>query len=248
MLLAASVAGTARAELLERGDLFVTFKGGIDPTALPRRRLAPIAVSVAGTVKTLSGQRPPALRQIRIELNRGGVLDSRGLAVCHYRDLVAASPSQAMAACGAARVGAGAYRAETAFPEQATFPSIGRIIAFNAVVNGRRAILAHIYGGSPVPITRIIIFHIRHGHGTFSTILTGNLSDSLNHYGYVTGIYLKLFRRYSFHGRSRSYISAACTAPAGTDIASFPFARAAMHFADGRHLASTLTRSCRVSG
>ena len=96
-LLAVSVP-VAHAELTERGDLFVRFKGGIAPNALPRTQLAPIAVSVAGTVKTLSGERPPPLRQIRIELNRGGRLDPRGLPVCRYDQLVAASPRQALAA------------------------------------------------------------------------------------------------------------------------------------------------------
>jgi hypothetical protein len=246
-LLALRMAPLAHAELTERGDLFVTFKGGIDPNALPRTHLAPIAVSVAGTVKTLSGERPPALRKIRIELNQGGVLDSRGLPDCHYRDLRAASPKQVMGVCGEALVGGGAYRARTAFPEQATFPSKGRILAFNGVYEGREAILAHIYGGNPVPITRIIIFHIDRTAGTFGTSLTGKLPDSLNHYGYLTGIYLKLFRRYVYQGESRSYISATCAAPAGFGIATFPFARASMKFADGRRLSSTLTRSCRVS-
>jgi hypothetical protein len=248
VLATAGVAPAAHAELSERGDLFVRFKGGIDPNALPRTKLAPIAVSVAGTVKTLSGQRPPALRQIRIELNRGGVLDSRGLPACHYRDLVASSPDQVMDVCGGALVGDGAYRARTAFPEQETFPSEGKILAFNGIYEGHEAILAHIYGGNPVPITRIIVFHIRRTAGTFGTILTGRLPDSLNHYGYVVGIYLKLFRRYAFHGEQRSYISAACDAPAGFPGATFPFARASMKFADGRRLSSTLTRSCKVSG
>ncbi len=246
-LIVATLASVVHAELTERGDLFVRFKGGIDPNALPRTHLAPIAVSVAGTVKTLSGQRPPALRMIRIELNRGGVLDSRGLPDCHYRNLVATSPAQVMDACGGALVGNGAYRARTAFPEQETFPSEGKILAFNGRYEGHEAILAHIYGGNPVPITRIIVFRIHRTAGTFGTILTGNLPDSLNHYGYVVGIYLKLFRRYAFHGERRSYISAACAAPAGFGIATFPFARASMKFADGRRLSSTLTRSCRVS-
>jgi hypothetical protein len=238
----------AHAELIERGDLFVRFQGGITPNALPRTELAPIAVSVAGTVKTLSGERPPALRQIRIELNRGGVLDSRGLPSCHYGQLVAASPQQVMEACEDALVGRGAYSADTAFPEQETFPSQGHILAFNGRYQGHAGILAHVYGGEPVPISRIIVFRINRTGGTFGTVLTGNLSDAVNHYGYVTGIYLRLFRRYVFHGEQRSYISAACAAPAGFGIATFPFARASMKFADGRRLSSTLTRSCRVSG
>ena len=241
-------AAPAPAELTERGDLFVRFQGGIDPNALPRTQLAPIAVSVAGTVKTLSGKRPPSLRRIRIELNKGGVLDSRGLPFCHYRDLRAVSPRQAIATCGDARVGGGAYRARTAFPEQETFPSSGHILAFNGRLKGHKVILAHIYGGKPVPITRLVVFHIRRGRGTFGTVLTGYLPESLNHYGYVVGIALNLFRTYTWRGRERSYISAACAAPPGFGIAAFPFARASMRFQDGRHLSSVLTRSCRVSG
>lgn len=238
----------AHAELTERGDLFVRFKGGIVPNALPRTKLAPIAVSVAGTVKTLSGERPPALRQIRIELNRGGQLDPHGLPTCRYRELVAASPEQVLAACRDALVGEGFYEAKTAFPEQTAFPSHGHILAFNAVYEGHSAILAHVYGGDPLPITRIIVFRIHRTGGTFGTVITGGLPDAVNHYGYVSGIYLRLFRRFGFHGSQRSYLSAACAAPSGFPRAVFPFARASMSFADGRTLSSTLTRSCRVSG
>jgi hypothetical protein len=252
MLVAASLAllivPLARAELTERGDLFVRFQGGIAPNALPRTELAPIAVSVAGTVTTLSGERPPPLRQIRIELNRGGHLDPHGLPTCPYRALVAASPNQVMEACGDALVGEGVYAARTAFPEQAAFHSQGHILAFNAVYEGHSAILAHVYGGDPVPITRIIVFRIHRSGGTFGTVITGALPDAVNHYGYVAGISLRLFRRFDFHGSQRSYLSAACAAPPGFGRAVFPFARASMNFADGRTLSSTLTRSCRVSG
>lgn len=252
MLVAAALLGLivplAQAELSERGDLFVHFKGGIAPTALPRTKPAPIAVSVAGAVKTLSGERPPALRRIRIELNRGGRLNADGLPRCRYEQLVAATPTQVLDACGDALVGKGSYDAKTAFPEQETFPSEGDILAFNAVYEGHSAILAHIYGHEPVPISRIVVFHIRHTSGTFGTVLTGNLPDAVNHYGYVIGISLRLFRRFEFHGEQRSYLSAACAAPAGFPSAVFPFARASMSFADGRTLSSTLTRSCRVSG
>jgi len=45
--------------------------------------------------------------------------------------------------------------------------------------------------------------------------------------------------------RQRSYPSAA---PSGFTVATFPFAGSSMTFADGRTLASTLTRNCKVSG
>lgn len=242
-----ATATTADAELTERGDLFVRFNGGIAPNALPRERLAPIAIRVEGTVKTLSGEDPPALRRIRIELNRSGRLDSRGLPACGYRQIVAASSRQALAACGASLVGDGAYRSQTAFPEQATFPAQGHILAFNAVYRDQEAILAHVYGIDPLPITRIIVFHIRRIRGTYGTVLTGALPAADNRYGYLESISLSLHRRYDYRGRSRSYLSAACAAPPGFFGAVFPFARASMAFADDRTLSSTLTRSCKVS-
>jgi hypothetical protein len=241
-------APAAHAELTQRGDLFVRFKGGIDPTALPRTRQAPITVSVGGTVKTLSGERPPALRKIVIELNREGELNSYGLPVCRYSQLIAVTPPRALESCGPALVGEGEYVGKSAFPEQATFPSQGHILAFNGVYHGREVILAHVYGTDPVPITRIIVFYIRRIGGTYGTVITGSLPDAVNHYGYVQGLSLRLHRTYTFRGRRRSYMSAACAAPSGFTAAAFPFARASMTFADERTLSTTLTRSCKVSG
>jgi hypothetical protein len=246
-LVAVGLAPLAHAELTERGDLFVRFQGGINPTSLPRTQLAPITVSVAGTVKSLSGERPPALRKIRIELNKGGRLDSSGLPICHYGQLVAVVTERALEACGDAFVGDGAYIGQTAFPEQSTFPSQGRIVAFNGTYHGREVILAHIYGTDPVPITRIIVFYIHRSPGTFGTVITGAMPDAVNHYGYVERLALRLHRNYTYRGQRRSYLSAACAAPSGFTAAAFPFARASMTFADDRTISSTLTRSCRVS-
>ncbi len=243
-----SIASGAGAELTAQGDLFVRFQGGINPAALPRAQRAPITVSVTGRVKTLSGERPPALREIEIELNRGGELNSNGLPVCRYGQLVAVAPSRAMEKCGDAVVGDGAYIGKTAFPEQATFPAQGQILAFNGVYRGREVILAHVYGASPVPITRIIVFYIHRSSGTYGTVIKGSLPDAVNHYGYVEEIALRLHRNYTYRGQQRSYLSAACDAPSGFTVATFPFARASMTFADDRTLSSTLTRSCRVSG
>lgn len=247
-LLALAVFATAaRAELTARGNLFARFSGGITPTALPRMQRIPIAVSVAGTVKTFTGERPPALRQVRIELNRGGRLDPDALPACHYRQLADASPGRALASCGDSLVGGGFYSAMVAFPEQGSVPLEGRILAFNAVYEGHHAILAHVYGGEPAPIAHLIVFRIRHQSGTFGTVLTGDLPPSINNDGYVTGISLRFFRHFAYRGSRRTYISASCAAPRGFSVGVFPFARASMSFEDGRTLSSVLTRTCRVS-
>lgn len=244
----ATFASLVQAELTARGDLFVRFSGGITPNALPRHSRAPISVNIVGMVRTLSGERPPALRGISIAINQGGQIDSHGLPVCSRGLIEPSSSAEALARCGPALVGRGSYDADVAFPEQSSFPSHGRILAFNARLNGKRAILAHVYGAEPVPITRIIVFSIHESGGTFGTVLEGHLPATLNRWGYLKRISLSLHRNYTYRGQQRSYLSAACAAPAGFPGATFPFALASMAFADGRTLSSTLTRSCKVRG
>ncbi len=244
----ALTAALADAELTARGDLFVKFSGGIAPDALPRDVRAPISVSVTGTVRTLSGAQPPALRGVSIAINQGGRLDTHGLPVCHRAQIEPSSTREALARCGPALVGSGSFSADVAFPEQSAFPSHGHILAFNAIVGGSRAILAHVYGAAPAPITRIIVFNIRETGGTYGTVLTGSLPASLNRYGYLKRISLSLHRNFTYKGQRRSYLTASCDAPAGFPGATFPFAHASMTFADGRTLSSTLTRSCKVRG
>jgi hypothetical protein len=241
------LAAVADAELVERGNLFVKFDGGIDPTALPRTVRAPIGVRVDGTVRVLSGERPPALRHISIAINRGGVIDTRGLPTCRRSQIEPATTQQALEACRPALVGEGRYVGALALPEQDRFPLQGRVLAFNAVVDGKRAILAHVYGGDPVPNSRIIVFHIHQAHGgTFGTTLSAALPARLNRSGYLKKISLNLRRIFVYRGQKHSYLSAACSAPAGFTSATFPFSKVSMTFADGRQLSSTLIRTCQV--
>lgn len=239
-------AAVADAELVARGNLFVKFDGGIAPTALPRTARAPISVRVDGTVRVLSGERPPALRHISIAINRGGVVDTRGLATCRRSQIEPASSQQALQACRPALVGEGRYVGALALPEQGRFPLQGRVLAFNAVVDGQRAILAHVYGGDPVPNSRIIVFHIHQAHGTFGTTLSAALPARLNRSGYLKKISLTLRRTFVYRGRKHSYLSAACSAPPGFTSATFPFSKVSMTFADGRKLSSVLIRTCQV--
>jgi len=249
LLVAAAVlllASLAHAELVERGNLFVKFEGGIAPTKLPRQANAPISVRVDGTVRTLSGERPPALRFISIAINRGGRIETKGLPTCRRSSIEAASSAQALATCRGALVGKGRYVAGVAFPEQDAFPLQGRILAFNAVVDGERAILAHVFGAHPFPNSRTFVFHIRKSQGTFGTVLTAALPAALNRNGYLKRIVLNLRRTYVYGGRKHSYLSASCGAPPGFTVGIFPFVRVGMTFSDSRKLASTLIRTCTV--
>jgi len=242
-------AAVARAELSANGNLFVTFKGGITPGALPREKRAPIAVWISGKVRTLSGEHPPAIRDITIALNRAGRLDTRGLPVCPQGQLEAATRSAALEACGDALVGSGAYRARSTFPEQARSPTFGRILAFNSRSGRHSTILAHVYGEDPAPSAEVIVFKIsRRAKGPYRTVLAGHAPEGLTRWGYLKRISLRLHRIYRFRGRRHSYLSAPCRAPRGLKEASFKFAFASMTFVDGRELSSHLTRTCRARG
>ena len=127
-------ASLAQAELTARGDLFVKFSGGIAPTRCRGTRGRRSRFSVAGTVRTLSGERPPALREITIAINRGGQLDAHGLPVCRQRpDRTLLRPRKPSPAAARRWSAAAATPPTSAFPEQSAFPSHGRILAFNAV-------------------------------------------------------------------------------------------------------------------
>lgn len=241
-----AAASLARAELTASGNLFITFDGGITPEALPRDERAPIGVWISGQVRTLSGEKPPSLREVTIGLNRDGLLDTRGLPVCARQQIDLASSEEALDACGDALVGSGHYRARTTFPEQAQSPSHGKILAFNGVIGGKPVILGHVYGSDPAPSTGIIVFKITHPSGTFGTVLSGTLPETLTRWGYLKRISLELRRTFTFKGERRSYLSAPCRAPGDLNQASFKFAYASLLFDDGRELSSKLTRSCRV--
>lgn len=247
LTLLAMLAMPASAELTQHGNLFIRFDGGIAPQALPRNEPAPISVRIEGTVRTLSGKHPPALREIEVAINRGGKVNATGLPICRRTRLETATPSEALAACGPSLVGSGGIVARTSLPNQAPTTVRAEILLFNASDRGRTAVLAHVYETQPVPLARVMTFQIkRRAHGTFGTVITGRLPTSLNRNGYIKSIFLQLERRYTFHGQRRSYITAACAAPSGVRTASFPFAHASMAFADGRELSSTLVRTCRV--
>jgi hypothetical protein len=240
------VAASASAELTQKGDLFVRFDGGIAPKTLSRTHLTPIAVRFEGTIRSLSPRNPPTLRKIRIALNNGGKLSTKGLARCHRTQIREDTSAGALSACGSALVGGGGYTAKTTIENQPHKIAAGEILLFNSRRHGHAAILAHLYQTSPAPVSSFIIFDIRHHGGRFGTVLSGKLENNLVRNVYLRTIYLNLHREYRYQGVERSYMSAGCRTPRGVSVAAYPFAKASMSFEDGRTLSSTMIRTCRA--
>lgn len=238
----------ASAELIQKGSVRVAVSGELSPKRLPRHGTAPITVKIGGRISSTAAGGPPQLSQVSFAFNRAGRLEHRGLPLCRLGHINPSTTREARAACGGSLVGTGHFSANVRFPEQSPFPSEGRVLAFNGRLRGKAVIFAHIYGTKPVPTSYVLPLEIKRGKGAFATRLDASLPQATGDWGYVTGLNLKLGRRYSANGKTRSFLSAGCPAPEGFPGALFPLVRTSFSFAGGKTLTTTLTRSCKAKG
>ena len=245
-LLCLGATSLASAEVIQKGSLRVVFDGQIAPSKLPREGLAPVKVSVDTEISAIAGKPLPQLRKIEIAINSHGRLDPTGLPTCEVADIQPATTAKALGECRGSLVGEGSFSSEVSLSKQATFPSRGKLYAFNGTYKGRPAILTHVYGTEPVPTSFTLPFVIAKSRGTFGTTLTATIPASEDNF--ITGLDLTLSRSFAYRGKQRSYASSGCPAPKGFPGATFPFAKASYAFVGGKKLSSTLTRSCKARG
>jgi hypothetical protein len=243
-----TLCATAGAETIVKGPAKVVVSGRLAPKALPRRGSAPVSVTLAGQISATGKGKLPQLRKIAFAINSNGRLDLSGLPVCRVGRIQPSSNQEAIEACQSSLVGTGDFAANVKLPEQTPFPSAGRMLAFNGRLRGHPAIFAHVYGTQPASISYVLPFTVTHTKGTFGTVLEANLPQIAGEWGNITSVGMTLERTYRSHGKTRSYLSAGCPAPAGFSGAVFPLVRTSFEFAGGLTLATTLTRSCEVGG
>jgi hypothetical protein len=238
----------AQAERNGEGDLVVTFNSRLEPTALPRQTRVPVAVRVAGDVTTAGDPSLlPQLLTIRIAINRQGRLFDRGLPVCNVGEIQPATERNARRVCGESIVGSGHVELQARLPTQSPFLVEAKLLAFKGPrKNGHKLILAQAYARQP-PGAFVLTFRLDRQPGTFGTVMSTTLPAAAQRWAYLTHFDITLHRTYTYRGQPRSYVSAACTAPAGFDTALFPFARATYDFATGQSLTTSVARSCRVA-
>jgi hypothetical protein len=246
LILGAAVAG---ATVLQEGGLRITVLSQIQPYKLPRTKPAPIAIFVAGHLQNAEGGIPPQLQEMRIEVNRHGLLQSRGLPVCQIPEIQPASDERALARCGDALIGSGQFWANIVLPDQGAYRTQGRLLIFNGREGKRPLLLAHIYSTHPFATSFVIPFSIsRIRKGPFGTELRASLPQALGEWGYLDRIKLTLKRRYTAGGRELSYFNAACPAPGSAPRTNFPLAYAEFSFAGRPSMGATVTKTCGVRG
>lgn len=238
-------ATAAQAERAQRGNLIVSLDGGLSPLALPRDRLAPVAVHLEGGLQTADRSPLPRVARIELGLPAQGVVSTRGLPACPPRLLRDARPPEALASCRDALVGRGSLRASVALPNQGPFSVKAGVLAFNARIDGSRVVLLHAYTANP-PTVAVLPLRLRKGSGRFGLALVGDLSPALGPWPRLRRFDLTLFRRYSDDGRSRSYLSASCPIPKRLTAGFFSLAKLTFRLADGRRISTGIARSCRA--
>jgi hypothetical protein len=246
-LTALACAGTAQGELVQEGNLRVSFSGSLLPRALPRSRPAPVTVRLSGQVGTVDGSRPPQLRKISIAVNRAGQVSMAGLPTCTAPVLQQTSTEAALALCRPALVGHGHFAVNVDLPNTSLIPAHGQVLVFNTRSGGRSGLLLHLYGSSPVRATFVLPFEVsRHSQGRFGTVFSTKIPRIASDLGYVTDLDLTIGRRYRYAGKRRSFLSASCAAPAGFPGAIFELARGTFTFSGGQRLITSLESNCKV--
>ena len=237
----------ASAEIGQVGNLRVKVEGVLKPSSLPRNGAAPVKVSVASKIGTTDETQPPRLRQLRIEINRHGRLETAGLPVCSYEKILTATSGQALRACRPSLVGQGSFEADVSLDAQEPYKSKAKLLVFNSVSKGKTVLLGHIFSARPFTTSFVMVFKIsRKQGGTYGTVLDSTLPRTLGSWGVVTGIRMNLSRQYGAGGQRRSFLSAGCPAPKGVPKVAFPLARTSFTFDGGSRVSSTVVRSCHA--
>jgi hypothetical protein len=230
---------TARVEKFEAGNIVVVDSGGISPERLPRHEPAPITADLHARMATKDGSHVPAAQQMTIDFDRTLQVDTRGLPVCRRDQLQAQSTAAAKRACPRAILGGGTGSAEVAFPEQAPFSAKGPVVVFNGGTHGRTTVIFfHAYLDVPAPTAIVVettITKVDDGHYGMHTVT--KIPKIAGGAGSMTGVDLKLGRKYTYKGERKSFLTASC--PTGVY-----FIRGLLEFSDGTDLNITHIFPC----
>jgi len=214
------------------GDIEVVFGGDIKPKALPKNKLAPIALGVHGSIRTLDGKHLPALEEAVVETDKNGTIEPKGVPTCTSGKLQATTTSNAEKACKPAIVGEGTTTAEVEFSEQKPFDVNSKLLAFNGgKKGGTTTIFIHAFFSSPVNGAIVTTVKISKEHnGRYGTKSIASIPKIAGGFGSVKSFNL------SFN-KHLGYLLAKC--PDG-----HLNAKGAAIFSDGSKLAGTVIVPC----
>lgn len=242
-LLAVSVAGMSAAETVTVGNLKFTADGGFSPKTLPKRTLAPIALTAKGKIETLDGTHPPALKEVLLETDKNGAVNVKGYPVCKSGQLQSTDTKAAEKACKKALIGTGTTNVEILFEESKPVPVSSKLLVFNGgTKGGKTTFFIHAYITVPVPaaiVTTVTIKKINKGR--YGLLSVAKIPKIAGGSGSVTSFNLTINKKFTYKGKKYSVLTAKC--PDGKLQA-----HATGIFSDGTKASAEFVRTCTGKG
>lgn len=242
-LLAVSVAGVSTAETVTVGNLRFTADGGFSPKVLPKKTLAPIALTAKGKIETLDGTHPPALKQVLLETDKNGAVQVKGFPVCKSGQLQSQDTKHARAICKKAIIGEGKTEVEIALAESKIISVKSDLIVFNGgLKGGTTTFYIHAYITVPVPAAIVTTVKIKKIHnGRYGLLSVASVPKIADGEGSVKSFELTVNKKYTYKGKKVSVLTAKC--PDGKLQA-----HATGIFADGTKAEADFVRPCTGKG
>jgi hypothetical protein len=236
-LIAVSVAGIAMAGnstpvTVKAGNLEVTYNGQFTPSTLPKKKLAPISLSASGSIKTLDGTHPPALKEVILETDKNGAINTKGIPVCTAGKLQARDTKAAEKVCGKSIIGTGQTKVEVQFPEQRPVIVDSKLLVINGGTSGGKTTLfIHAYFSAPVTGAIVTTVKIKKVHnGRYGLKSVASIPKIANGAGSVLSFNLTI--------NKKGVLTAKC--PDGKLQA-----KATGIFADGTKATGAIVRTCK---
>ena len=231
------------------GNLVIEIDGKVSPTKLSKSKPQPIALELSGKAGTndgpdggrilvdgADGTHVPPLKELFVEFDNDGHLNTKGLPACSVGKLQSTLTNQAKAACGKALIGEGRATAEIAFPEQPPFSAGGPILIFNGSSGNKQKLVFHVYAKVPAPTTFVFTAEIGKGKGPYGTSAKVRVPSITSGQGSVTSFKVKIKKTFNYKGKKESVLTATCKTGTLQARGDFSFA--------GKKLSGKVTRPC----
>jgi hypothetical protein len=208
----AAAAGGEAPVTVKVGSLELTSSVSFSPKVGPKNKQTPLEITNEGSVEEIDGSRPPAARELVLEVDKNGEIHTRGIPTCRSGRLQATDSAAALKACRSALIGEGQVEAEVAFPEQKPLQIPSKLLLFNGGEKGGKTTwYAHAYLSNPVSaaiVTTVTISKIHRGR--FGNLVVVKIPQIAG--GSGSGIFfnLKIFKFVKVGNKQINPISGRC--------------------------------------
>lgn len=219
-------------------SIAVTYK----PQKLSKKVAEPVTLEVKTATTTTNpnannGAPIPAVQAV-VDFAKGVQIFSKGYPTCDASLVQNTSTEAALEACKKAKIGGGIGTADLVVGSK-IFPVTTTITAFNGKpVGGKPVILLHTYSQTPIQTTIVLVGAVsNYNKEGFGPRLDVTIPLIAGGQGAITGFQVKIFKKFSYKGKLRSYISATCPTKKMKSRGKFVFK-------DGESLTPTVKQSC----